>query len=205
MPTKAATVKDYLAALPADDRRIVEAVRGVIRRNLDPVYEEGITYGMIGWYVPHRVHPAGYHCDPSQPVPFINLAARKGSVSLYFCGLYCGATDASGLTEAARRFRAAWEKTGKKLDMGKSCVRFSSLDQVPLEVIGQAVKRLPARVFLRNYLESLGPAARARPKSPKPGAAPTARTPKRAGASTRRAKPPGPAPKGARKAARTRP
>lgn len=89
--SKAITVADYLAALPADRRTALESVRAVIRKNLDDDYEEGMQYGMIGYYVPHRVYPAGYHCDPKQPLPFAGLASQKGHMSLYMMGFYVGA------------------------------------------------------------------------------------------------------------------
>src|SRR6188508_412382 len=111
MQSKAATVAEYLAELPPERRQAIEAVRKVIRQNLDPVYEEGMQYGMIGYLVPHRVFPAGYHCDPRQPLPFAGLASQKGYMSLYLMCVY-------GMTETEEWFREQWAKTGKKLDMG---------------------------------------------------------------------------------------
>lgn len=155
MQSKAATVKDYLASLPEDRRAAVSAVRAVILKNLDKGYEEGMTYGMIGYYVPHKVYPAGYHCNPDQPLPFINLASQKGHLSLYLMGVYCGCIDGAGLTEQGRWFRDAWAKTGKKLDMGKSCVRFKKVEELPLEVIGEAVRRIPAALYITQYEKGL--------------------------------------------------
>src|SRR5262245_42701874 len=114
---KAATVEEYLSGLAEDRREVLEAVRRVILANLDKDYEEGMQYGMIGYYVPHRVYPAGYHCDPKQPLPFAGLASQKNHMSLYLMCVY-------GESELSHWFRAAWARTGKKLDMGKSCVRF---------------------------------------------------------------------------------
>src|SRR4051794_17304451 len=117
MQDKAITVEQYLSGLTRDRREVLEAVRQVLLENLDQDYEEGMQYGMIGYYVPHRVNPAGYHCDPSQPLPFAGLASQKNHMSLYLMCIY-GDPDHSGW------FRDAWARTGKKLDMGKSCVRF---------------------------------------------------------------------------------
>lgn len=142
-----ATVNDYLASLPEDRRKALQAVRKVIRANLDPKYEEGIQYGMIGYYVPHKVYPAGYHCDPKQPLPFASIASQKNHMAVYMMCLY-------GSPEAERRFREDWAKTGKKLDMGKACVRFKRLEDLPLDVLGAAIKRVPAKVYLAHY-ESL--------------------------------------------------
>src|SRR5262245_12097077 len=132
MPTsKAKTVKEYLAELPPDRRAALQAVREVILKNLDGGYEEGMQYGMIGYYVPHRVFPAGYHCDPKQPLPFAGLASQKNHMSLHLMAVYLGC-DGQGETPNAKWFREAWTKTGKKLDMGKACIRFKKLDDVPL-------------------------------------------------------------------------
>ena len=142
MQSRATTVKEYLASLPDDRREAVEAVRKVILKNLDKDYQEGMQYGMIGYYVPHSVFPAGYHCDPKQPLPFAGLASQKQYISLYLMSLY-------GSSAHEKWFREAWAKSGKKkLDMGKCCVRFKKLEDIPLDVIGQAVKRVPAKKYI---------------------------------------------------------
>ena len=143
MQSKATTVPQYLAELPADRRSAIENVRAVILKNLDPAFEEGMQYGMIGYYVPHRVYPPGYHCDPKQPLPFICLASQKNYMSLYLGCVYG--------PEREKPFREAWAKTGKKLDMGKSCVRFRKLEDLALDVIGAAIRRTRARAFIRYY------------------------------------------------------
>jgi hypothetical protein len=152
MQSKAASVAAYLAEQPADRRAALEAVRAVIRENLDPDYEEGMQYGMIGYYVPHRVYPPGYHADPKQPLPFVCLASQKNYLSVYLMGLY-GEQDARGepANDHARWFSRAWAETGKKLDMGKSCIRFKRAEDLALDVIGEAVRRLPAKAFVKLY------------------------------------------------------
>jgi hypothetical protein len=150
MQSKAATVAEYLASLPDDRRAALEAVRRVILANLDRDYEEAMQYGMIGYYVPHRVYPAGYHADPKQGLPFAALASQKNHMAVYVMGLYCGCVDGSD-TPLVRWFREAWAKTGRKLDMGKSCIRFRKLDDLPLEVLGEAIRRMPARVYIEAY------------------------------------------------------
>jgi uncharacterized protein YdhG (YjbR/CyaY superfamily) len=144
MQSKAQTVKEYLAELPEDHRKAIEAVRKVIRKNLDKGYAEGMQYGMIGYYVPHKLYPPGYHCDPSQPLPFAGLASQKNYMSVYLMCLY-------GHPEHEEWFRKEWAKTGKKLDMGKGCIRFKKLDDLPLDVIGQAVARVPVDEFIGYY------------------------------------------------------
>lgn len=149
MQSRAGTVEGYLAGLPDDRREALEAVRKVILKNLDRSgFEEGIQYGMIGYYVPHAVFPDGYHCDPRQPLPFASLASQKSHMALYLMCVY-------GSEENEKWFREAWAKTGKKLDMGKSCVRFKKLSDLPLEVIGELIKRVPARKYVEQYQASL--------------------------------------------------
>ena len=144
MQSKAATVAQYLAELPEDRRAAIEAVRKVLRKNLDKVFEEGMQYGMIGYYVPHSVYPAGYHCDPKQPLPFACLASQKNYMSLYLGCLY-------GSVDSAKRFQTAWAKTGKKLDMGKSCIRFRKLEDLALDVIADALRDVSAKKFIAAY------------------------------------------------------
>ncbi len=125
MQSKATTVEQYLGELPADRREAVQAIRNVILKNLPKGYEEGMQYGMIGYFVPHSIYPPGYHCDPKQPLPFACLASQKNYISVYLGCVY-------GNPEHEAWFREAWAKSGKKLDMGKSCVRFKKLDGVML-------------------------------------------------------------------------
>lgn len=155
MHSQAATVDEYLAELPEEWRREIEAVRAVILKNLDADHEEGMQYGMIGYYVPHRVYPAGYHCDPKQPLPFAALASQKNYLSLYLMSVYAQ-------EDHRRRFEEAWAKTGKKLDMGKSCIRFRRAEDLALDVIGDAVRRLPAWKYIAQ-VEAARPAPRQSP------------------------------------------
>ncbi|MFN0067811.1 MAG: DUF1801 domain-containing protein [Limisphaerales bacterium] len=162
MTSKANSVAEYLASLPADRRTAIEAVRAVVLRNLDPQYEEGMQYGMIGYYVPHRVYPPGYHCDPRQPLPFADLAAQKNYLSVYLGCVY-------GPSKDERWFKAAWAKTGKRLDMGKCCIRFKTTEDLALEVIGEAIRRMPARKFIAHYEANRPPRGKAARKPAKGG------------------------------------
>jgi hypothetical protein len=144
MQSKAATVEAYLAELPADRRPAIEAVRDVILRNLNPGFEEGMQYGMIGYYVPHRLYPPGYHCDPKQPLPFAGLASQKNYMSLYLGSDY-------GMEEEDRWFRDAWAKSGKRLDMGKCCIRFKKLDDLALDVVAEAIRRVSVENHVAFY------------------------------------------------------
>ncbi len=189
MQSKATTVEQYLAELPEDRRAAVQAVRTVILKNLPKGYEEGMQYGMIGYYVPQSIYPPGYHCDPKQPLPFACLASQKKYISVYLGCVY-------GNAEHEAWFRAAWAKSGKKLDMGKSCVRFKKIEDVPLSVIGQSITRVPVKKFIEHYETAIKDSIRKRPS--KPAAKKTA-TPKAAAKSKTSTKPPA-----AKKKTRTR-
>lgn len=149
MQSKAATVEEYLASLPEDRQTALRAVRDVILKNLDKDYEEGMSYGMIGYAVPHRVYPPGYHCDPKQPLPFAALGSQKNYMSLYLMSVYCGCVEGDAASSHAAWFKDEWAKTGKKLDMGKACIRFRKLEDLPLGLIGKAVKRVPAKAYIQ--------------------------------------------------------
>ncbi len=196
MQSKATTVQAYLDSLPEDRRDALNAVRQVILKNLDKTFREGMQYGMIGYFVPHETYPAGYHCDPKQPLPYAGLASQKGHMSLYLMGLYVG-SDAGVEHPDAAWFQNAWLATGKKLDMGKACVRFKKLDDVPLEVIGEAFRRLPAKLYIERYEGVLGGSRAAKGAKGAAGTgeskASPAKTPVKAGAAGRKAAAPKPA------------
>jgi len=149
--SNATIVSDYLAYLPPDRRVAIETVRKVIVANLDKDYEEGMQYGMIGYYVPHRVYPAGYHADPKLGLPFAGLASQKNYMSVYLMGLYCGCVEGVSDNRLMQWFREAWAKSGKKLDMGKACIRFKNVDDLALDVLGEALRRLPAKKYISEY------------------------------------------------------
>ena len=175
MQSKETTVREYLSSLPADRRAAIEQVRDVILKNLDKDFEEGMAYGMIGYYVPHRVFPDGYHCDPKQGLPFAALASQKNYMSVYLMGLYCGCVDGVSDTALVRWFHAAWAKTGKKHDIGKSCIRFKKIEDLPLDVLGEAIRRMPAKVYIEQYTKSRRDSANTRDA----GKAPRKRRPRK--------------------------
>jgi len=181
MSDKPTTVAQYLASLPDDRRKALEAVRKVIRQNLDSDYEEGVQYGMIGYYVPHRVYPAGYHCNPRQPLPFVCLASQKNYMSLYMMCIY-------GNHEHAKWFQTAWAKTGKRLNMGKSCIRFKMVDDLALDVIGEAIRRVPAKKYIEHYEAVMKPPGGGAKKKAPAAKAKTAKPATRTKASSRSGK-----------------
>ena len=138
------TVAQYLAALPADRRAALSAVRKAINENLPDGYEEGIQYGMIGWYVPLSVYPAGYGENPKVPLSFVALASQKSGMVLHFLCFY-------GHPTLSTWFISEYQKSGKKLDMGKGCVRFKKLDDLALNVVGETVARVSVEEHIANY------------------------------------------------------
>jgi hypothetical protein len=165
--SKATTVDAYLKELPVERRAAISAVRKVILESLDKGYEEGMYYGMIMYYVPHRFFPAGYHCDPIIPLGTAGLASQKNYMSFYLGTIYCGC-DGSDPAPQARWFREEWAKTGKKLDMGKSCIRFKRVEDLALDVIAEAIKRVPMKKQIESY-EAARAVVLARKVKGKPG------------------------------------
>lgn len=151
MTSDAKTVEEYLSTLPEDRLAMVNALRKVMLENLQPGFEEGMQYGGIGYYVPHSVYPNGYHCDPKQPLPFVGILSQKQHVGWYAFCLYSD-------PELIESFTEAYKATGKRVDMGKSCVRFKKFDDMPLELIGQTVRNISVDKFVGAYEESLAQA-----------------------------------------------
>ena len=153
MKSKATTVKEYLASLPEDRRKGIEVVRKVILKNLDKQYEESMLWGMIGYAVPHRVWPTGYHCDPSKPLMMAALSSQKNNLTVYLMSVYSDKAERAW-------FQKAWAKTGKKLNMGGCCIRFTKVDDAALDVIGEAIRRTPAKAYVENYVKTLASTGR---------------------------------------------
>ncbi len=147
MQSKAKTPEQYLASLPEDRRKILMQVRETIFANLDPKIEEIMQYGMICYAIPHSIYPDGYHCDPKIPLPYAGLASQVQYVSLYVC-VYAE-------SELGKWFAAEWKKSGLKLNMGKCCVRFKKIEEIPLDVIGKLFKRVTAEKFIEIYETSI--------------------------------------------------
>lgn len=150
MQSKATTVNEYLTNLPDDRRAGIEAMRQAVLGGLDKGFEEGMQYGMIGFFVPHSRYPAGYHCDSKQPLPFAGIASQKKHLTIYFMQLYMNPDE-------LKWFESEFAKTGKKLDMGKSCIRFKKLDDIPLDLLRRTVKRISADRYIELYEKTVQP------------------------------------------------
>ncbi|KOS05369.1 hypothetical protein AM493_04475 [Flavobacterium akiainvivens] len=145
MQSRAATPQDYLNSLPEDRKEAVNRLRDTIIQNLPPGFQEGMGYGMLGWSVPHSTYPAGYHCDPKQPLPFMGLASQKNNISFYHMGIYAN-------KELLDWFVGEYPKYVKtKLDMGKSCIRFKKPENIPYALIGELVSKVTPEQWIETY------------------------------------------------------
>jgi uncharacterized protein YdhG (YjbR/CyaY superfamily) len=157
----ASTVAEYLAALPADRRAALTAVRKVINDKLPKGYEEGMQFGMIGWYVPLSKYPAGYGENKKVPLPLVALASQKSGMVLHFLCFY-------GHPTLSTWFTTEYKKSGKKLDMGKGCVRFNKLDDLALDVVGRTIARVPVDEHVANYRAARAVMGKGKDKKAKP-------------------------------------
>jgi hypothetical protein len=155
MQSNAATPDDYFASLPDDRRDVMARLRTIIKKNLPKGFEEVMGYGMPGWVVPHRLYSSGYHCDAKQPLPFMGIASQKNHIAIYHMGLY----SSGSLLDW---FQGEWPKhSAKKLDMGKSCIRFRKPEDVPVSLIGELASKMTPKEWIDLY-ESVKPPGKAR-------------------------------------------
>jgi len=149
MQSKASTVNDYIAELPADRKEAIIKLRKIIKRNLPKGFKEVMGYGMMGYVVPHRIYPKGYHCDPKQPLPFAGMASQKNNISFYHMGIYAD-------PQLLQWFTAEYAQTGLgKPDMGKSCIRFKKMDKIPYALIGELCSKITVDQWISMYEKSL--------------------------------------------------
>ncbi len=149
MQSDAKTVEQYVAELPDERKEAIEMLRQVILANLPQDFSEEMNYGMIGYVVPHKIYPAGYHCDPNLPLPFMGLASQKNFISFYHMGLY---SDQQLLNWFVTEYA---KQVPTKLDMGKSCIRFKKVSQIPYKLIGELVAKITAQQWIALYEQSL--------------------------------------------------
>jgi len=143
------TVASYLRDLPAERRAACKRLRTAIKSNLPAGFKETIGYGMPSYVVPKRLYPAGYHCDPSLPLPFISFASQKSHVALHHMGLHADPSLMRWWTEAWARHVAT------RLDMGKGCVRFKKPETIPCELIGELCTRMTPERWIEIYDRSV--------------------------------------------------
>ena len=141
----AATPEAYIADLPEDRKQSMTELRKTINKNLPKGFKEVMSYGMIGYVVPHSLYPDGYHCDPKLPLPFMYIASQKNFVSVYHMGIY-------GDTKLLKWFSEEYSKQCKsKLDIGKSCIRFRKTDQIPYKLIGELSSKITPKAWIAIY------------------------------------------------------
>ena len=145
MKIKASSVKEYIDALPEDRKKAITQLRKVIKKNLPKGFKEQLSYGMPGWVVPHSKYPSGYHCDPKLPLPFLNIASQKNFVAVYHSGVYA---DPKLLKWFTNEFP---KHSNRKLDMGKSCIRFKKMDDIPYELIGELASKVSMEDWIATY------------------------------------------------------
>ncbi|MBV9214616.1 MAG: DUF1801 domain-containing protein [Acidobacteria bacterium] len=149
MSTKPSTPDEYIASLPDDRGEAITQLREAINKNLPKGFKECLPYGMLGWVVPHETYPAGYHCDPSKPLMLMALASNKSGISLHHLGLYAN-------KELTEWFQGEWTKYAtRKLDMGKGCIRFKKMDDIPVALIGQLATKLSPAEWVGFYEKAL--------------------------------------------------
>lgn len=145
MQSTALTPQQYLDSLPEERKEPMNQLRKVILDNLPQGFSEEMSYGMIGYVVPHSIYPAGYHCNPKLPLPFINIASQKNFIALYHMGIYLNQSIYDWfLSEYPKHSKA-------KLDMGKSCIRFKKTDQIPFQLIAQLVSKMSVKDWVETY------------------------------------------------------
>ena len=145
MQSKAVSPQEYLSNLPEDRKEVMQKLRNSIKNNLPQGFEEVMSYGMLGFVVPHTIYPNGYHCDPKLPLPFINLASQKNFIALYHMGIYAD-------NILLEWFVAEYPKHCKtKLDMGKSCIRFTIMEDIPFELIAELATKVSVNDWIAKY------------------------------------------------------
>ena len=148
MQSTAKTPQEYLDSLPEDRKQAMTELRNVILKNLPEGFEERMTYGMIGYVVPHSLYPAGYHCDPKLPLGFMNLGSQKNFIVIHHLGIY-------GSQQLLDYFVNEYPKHSKtKLDMGKGCFRFKKMEDIPYKLIGELASKITPQKWIEIY-ESL--------------------------------------------------
>jgi hypothetical protein len=145
MQSSVLTVEEYLKEIPEERKPYFHKLRETIVKNIPDGFVEQMSYGMIGFVVPHSIYPDGYHCTPKLPLPFINIASQKNFISLYHMGLYAD-------KELLNWFVTEYPKySSLKLDMGKGCIRFKKWDQIPYDLIGQLMRKITVQDWISSY------------------------------------------------------
>lgn len=149
MNIKASSPDEYLELVPEDRKEPMTRLREVINANIPDGFQETMSYGMIGWVVPHSIYPAGYHCDTKLPLPFLSIASQKNFIALYHMGIYADGKLMSWFQEEYQK------QVPTKMDMGKSCLRMKKAANIPFELIGELVSKMTAQDWIDLYETNL--------------------------------------------------
>ena len=145
MQSTAKTPDEYIASLPEDRKEVIAKLRTIFLEKLPEGFAERMGYGMMGYDVPHSIYPNGYHCDPKQPLPFLAMASQKNFIAVYHMGIYAN-------KEIYDWFVAEYPKHCKtKLDMGKSCIRFKKMNDIPYELLGELATKMTVQEWITTY------------------------------------------------------
>ena len=145
MQNKAKTMDEYISKLPEDRKEPISKIRNIINQNIDKDFEEVISYNMPGWVVPHSLYPDGYHCDPKLPLPFLSIASQKYFVAIYHMGVYANPELMNWLVNEYPKHCPT------KLDMGKSCIHFKKIENIPYDLIGELVSKMSVNDWIQLY------------------------------------------------------
>jgi len=145
MQSKAQSVDTYMSELPEERKAPMQRLREVFKANLPEGFTEEMSYGMIGYVVPHSIYPKGYHCSPELPLPFVNIASQKNFIAVYHMGIYSDEKLLNWFVEEFPKHSKA------KLDMGKSCIRFKKMDQIPYELLGELLSKMTVNQWIERY------------------------------------------------------
>ena len=145
MQSSATTPDQYIAELPDDRREVMQKLRETVKKNLPKGFEEIMQYGMISYVVPHTIYPAGYHCKPTDALPFLSIASQKNHIAFYHMGVY-------SKPELLKWFTEEYPKHAKgKLDMGKSCIRFKNPQNIPYDLLGELTTKISVDEWIEIY------------------------------------------------------
>jgi len=148
MPTKPSTIQEYLNHIQEERQVPFDKLRNTILENIPKGFEEGMNYGMPSYYVPHSIFPAGYHCDPKLPLPFVSIANQKNFIALYHMGVYADESIYNWFVEEySKRYKY-------KLDMGKSCVRFKKMEDIPYGLIAELLEKFTPEAWIKLYQDN---------------------------------------------------
>ncbi len=149
MQSKATTPEEYITAMPEERQAAFKKLRATIKKKLPKGFKEEMSYGMIGYVIPHSKYPAGYHCNPKLPLPFMNIASQKNFIAVYHMGVYADPKLLKWFTDAHTKASA------KKLDMGKSCIRYKKPEDIPFELIGELASKITPDEWIAIYEKNI--------------------------------------------------